>query len=365
MNVERLRSATERSLFDSIARSIHEPHPHHRETEASLLKLLVDGPTAFHAHARVLPCLLRQGGGEPVGRCALVHDQKLPGVVQVAFLEARDGLDGLLPALQTAARELATGARRLVVGLNGHLNYGAGILLDHFDEPPVFGLPWNPPWIPTYLAGATCRRTVSYRFPLQGFYGWQDRTAPGFDARGITVRPLDKGDLRREVERYTALDNRIFREAATPLWSDRTPEENHELFHPFRFLIRPENLLFAEKDGEPIGFILWYPDFNQLVPAGRDLGLREVLRLALGARPKAARLTEVAVLPEHRNTPALAALYLAALPHMRKAGHETLEGGFIFEENRRSVVMTERYLERATGERHRPYRAYGIFEAPL
>ena len=73
----------------------------------------------------------------------------------------------------------------------------------------------------------------------------------------------------------------------------------------------------------------------------------------------------MAVLPEHRATPALAALFLAAIPRMRAAGHVTLEGGFIFEENRPSVVMTERFLERATGQRPRPHRTYGIFEAPL
>jgi len=364
MKVEKTRTATERRQFDEIARAIHEGHPQHRDTEASLLKLLLDGPSAFHGHAQVQPCLLREAG-EVVGRCALIHDQRLPDTVQVGFFEARPGLDGVLPALLAAARGLGTGARRLVIGLNGHLNYGAGILLDRFDEPPVFGLPWTPPWYPSYLAGCTCHRTVSYRFPLRGFYAWLDRTAPNFDARGITVRPFEKRELWREVERYTALDNRIFSEAGTPFWSNRTPEENYELFHPFRFLIRSQHLLFAEKEGQPIGFMLWYPDFNQLVPAGRDLGLWDVVRCALRVRLSAARLTEVGILPEYRQTPALAALYLAALPHMRAAGLETLEGGFIFEENRRSVVMTERYLERATGERHRPHRSYGIFEAPL
>jgi hypothetical protein len=364
MNVAKVRSASERRQFEAIAREIHEGHAQHRDTEASLLKLLVDGPTAFHRHARVDACLLREAG-EVVGRCALVHDRNLLDVVQVAFLEARPGLEGVLPALQEAARELGTGATRLVVGLNGHLNYGAGILLDHFDEPPVFGLPWTPPWVPAWFAGCTCHRTVSYRFPLQGFYDWYDQVAPGFDARGLTVRPLDKRDLRREVARYTALDNAIFSGAETPLWSNRTPEENLELFHPFRFLIRSHNLLFAERDGRPIGFMLWYPDFNQLVPAGRDLGLREVLRFSLGARIPAVRLTEVAILPEFRSTPALAALYLAAIPHLRAAGHATMEGGFIFEENRRSVVMTEKYLARATGVRHRPYRSYGVFETGL
>lgn len=364
MNVEKVRSPSERRRFDAIAHSIHEEHPQHRDTEASLLKLLVDGPTAFHAHAQVHACLLREGG-EVVGRCALVHDRNLPDVVQIAFFEARRGLQGVLPALQEAARALGTGARRLVVGLNGHLNYGAGILLDHFDEPPVFGLPWTPPWYPAWFEGCTCRRTVSYRFPLRGFYDWHERTAPGFDARGITVRPLDKRDLRREVARYTALDNEIFSGADTPLWSNRTPEENHELFHPFRFLIRSHNLLFAERAGRPIGFMLWYPDFNQLVPAGRDLGPWDVARFALGARVPTVRLTEIAILPEFRSTPALAALYLAALPYLRAGGHVTMEGGFIFEENRRSVVMTEKYLERALGERLRPHRSYGIFEAGL
>jgi hypothetical protein len=364
MNVVNARSASERRRFHAIARRVHEGNPHHRDTEASLVRLLVDGPTAFHRHAEVHPCLLREGD-EWVGRCALVHDRRLPEVVQVAFFEALPGLRGVADALRDAARSLGTGATTLVVGLNGHLNYGAGVLLDRFDESPVFGLPYSPPHYAEYFAGCRCRRTVSYRFPLHGFFDWHRRTAPSFDARGITVRPLDKRNLRREIAIYTAIDNETFFHAECRYWSNRDPEENHELFHPFRFLVRPQHLLFAEKDGRPIGFMLWYPDFNGLAPAGRDLGAWDVIRYAAGARLPAARLTEIAILPQHRSTPAVAALFLAAIPHMRAGGHTTLEGGFIFEENRRSITMTERFLERATGSPGAPYRSYGIFEAPL
>lgn len=303
--------------------------------------------------------------GEDVGRCALIHDLRLPDVVQVAFFEALPGVTGVVPALAEAARGLGTAATQLVVGLNGHLNYGAGILLDRFEEPPVFGLPWSPPYYASYFASLRCRRLVSYRFDLQGFFDWHARTAPGFDARGVTVRPLDKRNLRRDVAIYTELDNGTFSRAECWHWSNRDPEENHELFHPFRFLIQPQHLLFAEKGGKPIGFLLWYPDFNRLVPPGRDLGLWDVLRVASGARLPAARLAEIAVLPEHRATPAAAALFLAAIPHMRAAGHQTLEGGFIFEENRRSMVMTEKFLARALGRRLTPHRRYGIFEGAL
>ncbi len=289
----------------------------------------------------------------------------MPEFVQVAFFEALPGLSGVVEALLRAARALRTGARKLLVGLNGHLNYGAGILLDRFDEPPTFGLPYNPPYYRDYFNGLFCRKSVSFRFPLKGFYDWCRRVAGTFDAGGLTVRFLNKRRLRSDIELYTDIDNRAFSNTQYWYWSNRDGEENYELFHPFRFLMREEDLLFAEKDGKPVGFLLWYPDFNGLVQPGRDIGPLDLLRYRLASPLRATRLAEVAVLPEYRRLPVMATLLLKSLPTLERRGYETCEGGFIFEENRASVVMAQRYFVRDAGHPLEPYRHYGMFEADL
>jgi len=364
MMLKPVQGPAERKLFHALPHGIYETNAFHRDTEESITRLLVDGPTVYHTNATVSPFLLFEGT-EIVGRCAFIHDRRLPEYLQVAFFEALPGLSGISEVLAETGQSLGSCATRLVIGLNGHLNYGAGFLLDHFTEPPVFGLPYTPEYYPAYFSGCRCRRMVSYRFPLKGIYDWVRSVKNTFDARGVEVRFFRKNDLRREIELYTYIDNATFSNAECPYWYNREAEENYELFHPFRFLIRPEHLLFAHKNGKPVGFLLWYPDFNMVVPPGRDIGVVDVLRYRFLSRPNAIRLAEIAILPEYRNTPAVAALYRLSLPELERTGYETCEGGFIFDENRSSKVMTERYIERGCGERKGPYRSYGIFEREL
>ncbi len=343
---------------------VYDGNPCHRSTEETLTRLIVDGPTLFHTHAAVLPCLL-WSDRVPVGRCALIHDKNMPEFVQVAFFEALPGLTGVTEALITAARAMGTGASKLLVGLNGHLNYGAGLLLNCFHEPPVFGLPYTPPYYPDYFAGLFCRESVSFRVPLKGLYDWARRRAGTFDPRGVTVRFLNKHHFRKDIQLYTYIDNTSFSSTPYWYWSNRNPMENYELFHPFQFLMKEEDLLFAEKDGKPVGFLLWYPDFNGLVPAGRNLNLFDVLRYHIANPLRAVRLAEVAVLPEYRRLPVMATLLLKSLPNVERRGYEIVEGGFIFRENRSSMLMVQRYMERGLGNQLEPYRRYGMFEAKL
>jgi hypothetical protein len=324
----------------------------------------VDGPTLFHRHADVRPCLV-EDANRCVARFALVHDRLLPSHVQVAFFEALPGLESVDRLLADEARSWKTEARTLVVGLNGHLNYGAGILLDRFDEPPVFGLPYTPPWYARYFGNLRCRQTVSYRFPLEPFYRWADGGGRHVPAGDFTVRFMNKRQLDRDVELYTRIDNASFSAVSTPYWSNRESGENLELFHPFRHLLRNENLVFAERNGDPAGFFLWYPDFNELVGPGRDLGLLDVLRYRLLRPVRCMRFAEVALMPGFERTSAVAAMILKAIPAIRAEGLTHCEGGFIFEQNTPSRNMVHRLLERVSGSAPPPYRHYGIFETDL
>jgi len=53
------------------------------------------------------------------------------------------------------------------------------------------------------------------------------------------------------------------------------------------------------------------------------------------------------------------------IPPIKKAGYQFGEGGYIFEDNHKSLTMTRRFLERATGEKMSPYRRYAIFEGSI
>ncbi len=365
MIIRKVENDVELRAFYQITCLIYKDTPCHRSTEESIVKMLVSGPCTFHTHAQVQPSLFLHDN-RIVGRCAFIYDDNLPEYVQIGFFEALPHIPELPAALIEYAREWKPHIKKLVAGLNGHLNYGAGILLDRFDQPPVFGLPYNLPYYQQYFSGFSCNTTISFRFSLTPFYQWNiEKTLSKIDTQGFTIRCMDKNKLRQEIDLYTSIDNSSFTNTRYWYWSNRKPKENFELFHPFRFLLKNENLIFVEKDGKPVGFLLWYPDFNGLVGPGQDIGIIDVLRYRFFNPLKTFRLTEVAVLPEYRKSPAVILMIQKLIPILKQEGYTTCEGGFIFEENHNSVVMTKRLLERAIGTSLAPYRKYGIFESQL
>lgn len=362
MKMIRVTTVNDFKLFYTITREIYVDYKYHRSTDNEIVKLLVKGPTAFHSHADVIPFLMFQNE-RVIGRFAFIVDKKLTDYIQVSFFEAFHFAGDIIKIIVERARLEFPGCNKIVFGLNGHLNYGAGILLDRFDTTPVFGLPYNADYYQSFFPGFQKNTMVSYRFPFSPFINYYHSMKGKLAKQGITVRKMNKKRLREEIKIYTYLNNECFRDH--PYWAERSMEEDFELFHPFRFLLNEENLLFAEKGGKAIGFFLWYPDFNQLVKNDQQIGVKQLLRYIFSNPIDTFRFTEIAVLPEFRLSNAVQEMIMAAIPFMKNRGFQYGEGGFIFEENRNSIAMTLRFLQRATGEKPLPYRRYAVFEKNL
>ncbi|HRY83900.1 MAG TPA: hypothetical protein P5533_04620, partial [Candidatus Cloacimonadota bacterium] len=362
MKILPVKTAKQLHAFFAVPKTVYRGNPSYRATDESVARLVIQGSAAFRVHATVKAYLILKDR-KAVARFALIRDRRLPEQLMIAFFEAVQGLDDPLELIKAEARKAEPGANSFLVGLNGHLNYSAGFLLDRFDEPPVFGLPYTAPWYPDYFRGLETQRMSSWRFPHQPFWQYCQRQESVLRASGCTIRKLDKSRLKEELELYTKLNNASFKEH--PFWAPRSPEEDWELFYPFRHLLRGDYLLFAEVGGKPVGFLLWYPDFNELVKGSRPLGLVELLRHKLRDPITSYRFTQIAVLPQFRNSHVLSALICQGAELVHKAGYQTGEGGFIFEANLPSQNMTQRLIERATGAKMQPYRHYGIFEGKL
>jgi hypothetical protein len=362
MKTIELKGKTGFKVFSELGPDFYKNNPHYRGTDASIEKLLLLGPTAFHDHASV-KFFAVEDTGEVVGRFALIHDAKLQDFIQVSFFEAFPNLNGILDVITSEARKSYPGVPKIVVGLNGHLNYGAGLLIDHFVEDPVFGLPYSNSYYPDYFSGLNRKVMVTFRFAMSEYIRWFNKYNIGRMIKGVKTRNMEKKNIKKEFEIYTRLNNLCFKEH--PYWADRTIEEDLELFYPFRHLLKNENLIFAEYNGEPIGFFLWYPDFNQLVKGSRDLNVIDVLRYKTGSRIDTFRFAEIGILPKYRRTCVNIALIQHAVPYIEDLKIDYCESGFIFEENKASITMMRRFMNRFFGEQVEPYRHFALYEGNL
>jgi hypothetical protein len=362
MKVEELTGKAGYKIFEQVAASVYDGNPYLRGTEGSVEKMLLAGNGAFHQHATTKMFVLRDGN-QYLARFALIHDTHLPTYVQVAYFEAHEGLGAIVGLITATIKSHFPGIRNVVFGLNGHLNYGAGFLMNRFDEVPVFGLPYTPRYYADYFKGLHERRMVSFRFSMEKYSQWALSYNKTREMKGLTVRFMNKREIKKESAIYTQLNNLAFLQH--PYWADRTEAEDLELFYPFRFLLDNENLIFAEVDGKPVGFYLWYPDFNQLVGSQRDLNLFDVLHYRFKNPIDTMRFTEIGIVPEFQRSPVALAMLNKSLPKVIEQGFKYCEGGFIFEENRASMAFVGRILERVMGEKVVPYRQYAVFETTI
>lgn len=362
MQTELIEGTSAYKSFAKAGTDVYIGNRYFRGTEVSIEKLILNSASAFNTHSAIKKFVVRDGN-DLVARFALIHDFRLPVYIQVSFFEAQQGLGDIFALIKKEIANYFPYCTKVVVGLNGHLNYGAGILLNHFDEVPVFGLPYNPAYYADYFKNLFCRKMVTFRFGIEAYYAWAQTYQSQRVLNGLTTRFMDKSNIKKESAIYTQLNNQSF--AKHPYWADRDEKEDLELFNPFRNLLDNENLIFADVDGKPAGFYFWYADFNQLVSSQRDLNVIDVIKYRIKNPIDTFRFTEIGIVPKYQRSPVAFALLNKGLPKMMEKGYKYCEGGFIFEENLASIAFVKRLMQRFQGPNPEPYRQFAIFETSL
>lgn len=362
MRIELVEGKEAEKLFGEVSSAVYAGNKYFRGTDKSVEKLVLGGSKTYSQHANVKQFILFDGN-DAVARFALINDKKLPDYVQIAYFEAIEGLGNIYKLIVPEIKKFFPLCNKVVAGLNGHLNYGAGILMNRFDEVPVFGLPYQPEYFADYFADFQIRRMFTFRINMEMYAVWANSFQQQREIPGLKLRFMDKKNIKAESAIYTYLNNKAF--TRHPFWADREIEEDIELFYPFRHLLDNENLVFAEVNGEPVGFFLWYPDFNQMVSSHRDLNLIDVIKFRAGKRPDTFRFTEIGIIPEYQRSTLVFSLIQKPMEFIMKNGFKFCEGGFIFEENKASVAFAKGLFKRSLGAKPDFYREYAVFERKL
>lgn len=222
------------------------------------------------------------------------------------FFEAVNDHDVAHALLDAACAWLAARGQRIVRGpFNPSITYQCGLLIDGFDSPPTFLMPYNPPYYAALLEG----RGFAKAQDLLSFHGSRQLLsqrgaklrAVAEDAQrrlGATLRQFDMSRFPAEIATFYDVYNRSLRN----MWGF-TPVSAEEVRHAEtaeRLLTIPEMTAVAEVGGKPVGAGLSLLDYSPLVkridgrlhPLGRA-------RLLWGRRKlKRVRMVCLFVLPE-------------------------------------------------------------------
>jgi len=329
----------------------------------------------FHQHSEVALFMARRDG-QPVGTIAAIRNNR-----HIEFQNEQVGFFGLFEVLQDpeAAHQLLDTAcdwvrQQGLVAIRGPANFStneeAGLLVDGWDGPPKIMMTYNPPYYVDMIESAGFVKAMdllAYILDLRQFGpdgaklpAKLRRVAKKIEERGgFSVRTLDVSHFSREVRRF----KEIYNSAWAKNWGF-VPLTDQELDHigaGLKQILDPDIVVWAEKDGEPVGAMIPLPDISQaLIRAYPRPGVPELWTMAkllwhwkVRHRVDTIRGFAGGVLEPYRGRGVEAVLFIkmadAALRRYRWA-----EISWVLETN----VMMCRTAEMLGAEVYRTYRIY-------
>lgn len=361
MEFSYVETAKQKQRFLGFSNQVYQGNPFYRDSMSEIVELFLDKKAAFLSHGEVLPFVIEEAG-QILLRAAFIIDHNLKNSLMISFFEARIDVQDAVNLMLVKGRQLATakGLSKLIIGLDAHLNYGVGFLASHYEQPPCFGLGYTPNYYLDYFQGLKEFEFTSILVDLDSFNLDQESSIlTRLQNRGFNFRPADFKQLDREIGIFTELNNLSYQ--GHLWWAERSFAEDKELLYPFRWFIRGENLIIAEKAGEPIGLLFWYPDFNQLVPPGGSLGVTTLLKYKFRVgKPDRFKIANIVIKPEYQGTGVVLGLF-DYLFNLVKDRYSYGEAGWIAAANSQSRGFGSRW--QALGCRE--YKQYKAFELEL
>jgi len=259
------------------------------------------------------------------------------------------------------------GLNRLFGPFNLDYEDGYGLLIEGRDRPPV----------------VLCGHTPNYYQQLVEEYGFEKargdnlafeirvdddsperqrlhRLADRMRDRGwVTVRAANLDDFQGEVDRVYSIINRALQHLPDHIGWQR--EALEATFDVFRKVADPDLILFAEIDGETVGWFPGVPNLNEI--AIHLNGLRhpwDYLRYVrwMRHRPECIAVKSVLVLPEYWQTGVALLMFDEMAQRAREKGYRWADLSLTSEENPFTPALAERMGARI-------YKRYRTYQLPI
>ena len=241
----------------------------------------------------------------------------------------------------------ARGAIAIRGPANFTTNEECGLLVDNFSQPVIM-MPYNPPHYGALVESAAfekvmdvhCiyqdRATIEASNSLERLERLVKRAA---ERSGISVRSMNAKDKKAEFDRF----REIYNAAWEKNWGfiPMNDEELEALVKDLGMLVEADLAFFAEIAGEPVGFALTIPNFNEaLRRAYPRPGVPEIFTMAQVAwhwkvrrSIRGVRMPLMGVKAEHRNKGVELAMLLEIMKALLPSRYDYLDSGWILETN--------------------------------
>jgi GNAT superfamily N-acetyltransferase len=346
---------------------------------SEVVELLTPGKNPFHDHARVQYFLARREG-RPVGRISAQIDELAlaqppeqgmgPGTGNWGLFEAED--EDVARALIAAAEQWlrGQGMTRVLAPISLSIWEEPGLLVKGHDHPPTVMMGHDNAAYQAWIENRDYRaakRLWTYHLDIRPDFPplVQRIVAAGERNPRIRIRPVEKKHFDREAG--------IVIDILNDAWSDNwgfvpfTEKEAKYAGKKMAPLIREDLNMIAELDGEPVAFMLTWPDANEpILKIGGKLfpfGWIRMLRWLRNPQCRTMRVPLMGVKKRFQNSRLASQLAFMMIEHIRlnaisRYGSSRGEIGWILEDNKGMIAIADTIDSQVN-------REYVIYEKPL
>lgn len=256
--------------------------------------------------------------------------------------------------------------------MRGPINFGEndmywGLLIENFDEPPIYGMFYHPPYYKTILEATGAQKLDDHWSYKRNF----DKPLPERMVKitnrienkpGVEFRAIDMNNIYRDAE--------YIREIYNDAWSDQdirereseftelTSETVQQMVKKLKPVMIPDSVLLAFVNDEPASFVVCVPDLNEVSKetGGRLRWWHYPKLFWFKRRAKHLRTLVFGTRPKYRKMGLEALTFIRGIEYTKAAAPslEYLEGAWVSEKN----WLMQRSLEALGCHHHKTHRTY-------
>lgn len=366
-NIQIQTVETRKDLLDFIKFDwlVYKDDPYWVPPLVSERRTLLTQKNPFWKHSEQI-LFLAKSRGRVVGKIEVAVDYNY-----IKFQQEQCGFFGFfecLPDYEVAQRLLDTargwlkakGMKIMRGPFNPSTNDECGFLLEGFDSSPFIMMTHTQKYYLDFMQryGLTKAKDLfAYLLPVPDNPPEKLARLAEITRRKypeVVIRPPDLKNFYEDVQKVKIVYNNSW----TKNWGfvPWTTEEFDVLAKQLKPLLVPEIALFAEVNGQPVGFLITLPDYNQVLKKlnGRMGPIQIVKFLLYRNKITRIRLMAMGVCPEYRRRGIDALLVLESLKGAQVKGYKECECSWILEDN----VLIQRLAEMMGGKIHKKYRIY-------
>ncbi len=338
---------------------------------ADMLTLLNKEKNPFFRHADAAYFYVADEHGRPLGRIAAIYDRyhfKYRGenVGYFGFFDSVYDPEVASALFDAAHKWLASRGAVYVRGpINLSMNNECGLLIEGFDSPPVFMMPYNKPYYAQLIEDQGYAKVKDlHAYWVDIYYDETPKLVFRYAERlsrklkDVVVRKVNMRRFREELERF----KEVYNEAWMDNWGfvPMTDEEIDFMAKRLKPLVVPELAVVAQRKEETVGVALGVPDYNFVFKRmkGSLFPFGIIKFFIYRGQINTLRQMVLGVKREHRFRGIEYLMIASILRSAVKKGYTGAELSWILEDNEPMIAIIERFGGRL-------YKRYRIYEKKI